>query len=209
MDKESIVQKFQMARLCQWIGATDEAENIYSELEEMEGGLSYVLKPVVRERKKEIPKKTEIMREPVTNSVKENHLKQQLYLFDVAKLKLENKHNIIPKYTSTKWKYSISVMSKLDEDLRFELRGFNPSGEIPLFNIGEFSEFNVEQWNTDDSDLIWYSGILSGSADLLYISVDRWGLLSGTAIIKESQLAISLALIHTTICELDNFIWKK
>lgn len=149
------------------------------------------------------------MREPVTNSVKENHLKQQLYLFDVAKLKLENKHNIIPKYTSTKWKYSISVMSKLDEDLRFELRGFNPSGEIPLFNIGEFSEFNVEQWNTDDSDLIWYSGILSGSADLLYISVDRWGLLSGTAIIKESQLAISLALIHTTICELDNFIWKK
>lgn len=198
-----------MARLCQWIGATDEAENIYSELEEMEGGLSYVLKPVVRERKKEIPKKTEIMREPVTNSVKENHLKQQLYLFDVAKLKLENKHNIIPKYTSTKWKYSISVMSKLDEDLRFELRGFNPSGEIPLFNIGEFSEFNVEQWNTDDSDLIWYSGILSGSADLLYISVDRWGLLSGTAIIKESQLAISLALIHTTICELDNFIWKK
>lgn len=46
-----------MARLCQWIGATDEAENIYSELEEMEGGLSYVLKPVVRERKKKFQKK--------------------------------------------------------------------------------------------------------------------------------------------------------
>lgn len=45
-----------MARLCQWIGATDEAENIYSELEEMEGGLSYVLKPVVRERKKKFQK---------------------------------------------------------------------------------------------------------------------------------------------------------
>lgn len=209
MGNQSAIHKFQEARLCQWIGANDDAEKLLEEIEQMDEDIAYILKPVVRKKKKDISYKNDNYRVPVVYSEKTIDLKQPIYLFDSNKLKPENKMNIVPQFINTKWKYSVSVVSKIEGELRLEVRGYNPQGSIPQLtnNNAVFSVFNINSFDKSDADLIWYSGSIF-ETNLFYISVDRWGLLSGTAIVKEDQFSETLAHLHSTICELDQAVWK-
>jgi hypothetical protein len=54
-----------------------------------------------------------------------------------------------------KWKYSASVISKVDNDLRLEIRGYNPEGNIPKLYI----ELPKEMINWKIERNIQFSGI--------------------------------------------------
>lgn len=219
MDKTSVVGKFQKARLYQWIGDFDKAQKLYEQIEENEEEMAYILKPTVKQKKKELPLNKDMIDFKADN---ENRMfnyvaaervfqKKPLYLFDVDKLKPENKRNIKPSDHQTKWQYSISIISRVDDELRLEIRGFNPLGDIPNVKSKidiSFSVLNVESVGQTEGDIVWYNGKLSDSTNLLYISVDCWGLLCGTALVREDNLGDTLSYIHITICELDKAMWK-
>jgi len=210
LDKTSVVVKFQKARLYQWIGDYDEAQNLYEEIEQTEEKMAYILKPTIKQKKMELPPNKEMI-EFNNVAAQLTTPKTPLYLFDVNKLKPRNERNINKPDKQTKWKYSISIISRVDDELRLEIRGFNPMGEIPdvknKIDIS-FSVFDVESIGQNEGDIIWYNGKLSDSSSLLYISVDCWGLLCGTALVREDNLGDSLSYIHFTICELDKAMWK-
>jgi hypothetical protein len=218
LDKISVVEKFQKARLYQWIGDYDEAQKLYEQIEQNEEEMAYILKPTVKQKKKELPLNKDMIDFKPNEDITFKYVaaervtqKKPLYLFDVDKLKPENKRNIKSSDNQTKWQYSISIISRADDELRLEIRGFNPLGEIPNMKSKieiSFSVLDVESVGQTEGDIIWYNGKLTDSSNLLYISVDCWGLLCGTALVREDNLGDTLSYIHITICELDKAIWK-
>jgi len=123
--------------------------------------------------------------------------------------------------SSPQWKYSISKDAKINSNLRLGIRGFNEFNILPalhqIYNLNFNNNLNnwiIKEINSNydekhsDLDFISISAhhnLISADASL---SVDRWGLLSGTVIVEEEYLIDSLNAIHILICKLGDFIWK-
>lgn len=219
MDKSNVIRKFQNARLNAWIGDYDEAEKLYDEIENSDERLAYILKPTVRQKKSEID---------LFHAQKEsdlNYVSREYYIKTPEKKLLFNpqyldsKENIPGQKSplSIQWKYTVSVIAKSGENLRLEIRGYNPQGKLPKLNLSLVnltSHWNVIQTGQDSQsydtlpDLVWLLAELERvPLTKLYIAVDRWGLLSGSLVCLETSLGDSLGYVHSLISELDDKLW--
>ncbi|MGO4182193.1 hypothetical protein AB4Z17_13495 [Paenibacillus sp. TAF43_2] len=102
MAKPSVVEKFQKARLYQWIGDYYEAQKLYEEIEQNEEEMAYILKPTVNQKKKKLSLNKESLESKYGNDTSDFKYvaaelappKKTLYLLGVNKLKPENKRSV-------------------------------------------------------------------------------------------------------------------
>lgn len=212
MGKSTLLKMFQKARLAQWIGDFEEAELLYSEIEHSHGGLAYILKPATKIRKKKLEgiySKHEIPLLNERNVLIEDDKYFEQHIIQPKTIKYFDK-----KYQELMWEYSASIVGKNEDAIRLEIRGYNPNGTIPRLHNNIFiespywslKEVRIEPENSKP-DLL---NILAYSEDpeiKLSLSVDCWGLLTGTAITYESEIGDTLAKIHIFLCELGRNLW--
>lgn len=213
---DSIIKKYQTARLDEWIGDYDNADKLYAEIERSEEVLAFFLKETAIQKKREI----EDIRKGDQYSLSSGIPMGILYikdetkcLFNESNLKLklrkDNDYNCFPS-----WKYSVSVLSKVAKDLKLEIRGFNPSGMLPdlyimlPYNLGNWIIKKTDTQPTEDQiDLLGISALSESPEVQIYLSIDRWGLLSGTAIAVDEELGDVLFDINTLLFEISKLCW--
>lgn len=217
MGKNEIVKKLQTAHLDEWIGDYDSADKQYGEIERSEEEFAFFLKEVAIQKKKEIKDKikkdTLSLGFPKIDAVTVFIKEESESLIDKSKLKLKLRKNndlsLIPS-----WKYSVSVTSKVNNDLKLEIRGFNPSGDLPNLQISlpfNFFNWNIEkidtQPNEEQIDLLEIIAFSEAPETHIYISIDRWGLLNATAITIEESLGDALYDINRLLHEISKLSW--
>lgn len=205
MGKSRSISQFQEARLAEWIGDFAKAEEIYVELASTEDGLGRLMRPTVENRRK----RTEEHQHAV------NKAKDRVQMFDPARLA---QPKAVAEPVLARWEYRALVVAKSEETLRVEIRGYSKTDAHPHLHAP--GRLEVPTWvvldqrleapNAEgDADLFWLT-VRNGALDVeSYISVDRWGLLVGTALIPEPVLADALASIHTLLAVLgQTFDWQ-
>ncbi len=224
MDQNNTVRKFQKARLDEWIGDYESADRIYEEIQKSDDNLSFVFKNTIKKRqgklhsyediqyKNEIENKQEL--EYNSNGyyrLVENNIEK---LYDSNSLNPKKIHNIDIPADVLKWKYSASVISKVENDLRIEIRGYISEGIVPQLN-NEFpkkiTDWDIE-WDKQFSEttiyLIELDAVNKEEDTQMYLSIDKWGLLRGTIVVDENKLGDILVSVHAFISKLSIIIWK-
>lgn len=208
MGKNIIIEKFQIARLDEWIGDFESADTIYNEIQESQNELSFILKKSVSKRKEKLPINAD--------AAKRNSVAAKIHIDRVDNIAFfqQSKLLSIPiQYSSIKWKYSVSIVSKIANDLRLEIRGYNPTGDKPkLSNLQTVLSVPMEGWtiNThlnEDVLLLEIEAYEKEGNSLLYLSIDQWGLLYGTFIVDKICLDDTLIKVHVLLSYLSGYIW--
>lgn len=228
-NKSSLVYRFQLARLEEWIRDLEEANKIYEEIkkeaEKESSGLAYIMEPVVRERKKKIEDTrgdagwagkavadTAYSLHPSDRLVHDNDL---VLLYDPNTLQPRSSFSELALPQTVEWKYTVTIAAKADYDLRLETKGYCPNNILPKYPGKRVLEKDwwtctiESEVETDDPDQIMIEGESTISSSPISITVDRWGLLSGTTLIHEVNLGDYLIHIHDLICELSRFFWTR
>lgn len=211
MGKSIVVKTLQKARLDEWIGDFSNAEKLLSEIEESNADIKYLFRKTVKERKKKI--QTERNYHIAASRV---YKESKPILFEVENLQSDNlpEHMIVDNIPISSWKYSATVISKADSDLRIEIRGYNPEGILPklVFDMPA----HIRNWrindvtlkpNSEQISLINFFATSENPAIQLYFSVDRWGLLSGVTILHENDIGIALKHIDYFFSVVSTQIW--
>lgn len=217
MGKKEVVKKYQTARLDEWIGDYDSADKLYGEIEQSEEEFASFLKEAATQKKKEIEDKinrdTFSLGSPKIDTITLYIKDETECLFNKSNLELKlrknNDFNLIPS-----WKYSVSIISKIDKDLKLEIRGFNPSGNLPNLYIS--LPFNLFNWsiekidkqpNKEQIDLLGIMAFSETPEAHIYLSIDKWGLLNGTAIARYEELGDVLFDINRLLFEISKLCW--
>lgn len=206
-----IVNTLQKARLDEWIGDFSSAEKLLSEIEESNSAITYLFRKTVKERKKKIETADKYQ---ISKSVAYREPKQAL--FKTENLQIDNlPEEIIDDNTPAScWKYSATVTSKVDSDLRVEIRGYNPEGLPPKLAFDMPAQ--IRNWriieiilkpNSEQPSLVNFFITSENPAVQLYFSVDRWGLLSGVAILDENDIGIALRHIDFLFSKVSSQLW--
>jgi hypothetical protein len=211
LGKSLIVNTLQRARLDEWIGDFSNAEKLLSEIEESNSDISYLLRKTVKERKKKL--ETE---EKYQIAAERAYKEPKPMLFNIENLQIGKMSDTSTDYNTpiSFWKYSATVISKVDSDLRVEIRGYNPQGIPPRLKFEVPSQ--IQNWAITDvsykpnNDQISLLNIFTTSEEpnvQMYFSVDRWGLLSGVAILNENDIGIALKRIDFLYSIISSKIW--
>lgn len=211
MGKNIIVNTLQRARLDEWIGDFNNAEKLLSEIEQSNTEITYLFKKTVKVRKKKIETegKYKIAAEIA-------YKEEKPMLFNPENLNI----NKLPEgmvYNNTPvscWKYSAAIMSKVGSDLRVEIRGYNPEGIPPKLSFNMPSEMQnwlindiIRKPNDEQISLVNIFAISEYPEVQLYFSVDKWGLISGVAVINEDEIGTSLRHIDYLFSIVSTRLW--
>lgn len=223
-DSKSLVKQFQMARLDEWIGDLESANKLYDEIKKeaalQNKGLSYIMEPTVRERKKKVEDTIDGQRfvaKGIAFSVADSVMQESepLLLYDPQKLAPKSSFKNLKLPSKINWKYTITLTARVDNDIRLEIRGYNPKNQFPKLKYTlnrpfSFWDATLEQEPREDSqpDLITFLGDSKFFNTPIFLSIDRWGLLTGTVITSEENIGDILVHIHVFLCELDNDLWS-
>lgn len=217
MGKNLIIKQFQRARLDEWIGDSKNANHIYEEILKSDNKLSYFLEETIRSRKDSYDKFIQMdfndMEGIYIDRIEANQIlpilseAKQLYQEEA----LKPHKNIGVRLEKTNLKYSVSVTAKSGKYLKLEIRGYHPEEDMPDIN----EEFTIPGWRIKDMDKskskkkICRELYLTSKEDNLkvYLTVDQWGLVSGSVIIDEKNLGDALVGIHRMLYELCGKIW--
>ncbi len=236
MGKNNIIKKFQIARLDEWIGDYENADIIYEEIQKSDDNLSYILKPTVKERKRKLPVTEESKDKVIENNIdyifdgdilmiaepfpmpdrvyyeKVKEIEKDSILYRPESLQPRKQHMKLQN-VKLRWKYTISVVSRVDNYLRLEVRGYNPDGSTPILNsdftmkINDwYIESDIESFNGVDT-LLEINAFHEEEKTAMYMNIDLWGLLSGTIIVDEQNLGDTLISIHIFLDSLSNKLW--
>ncbi len=227
-DGTSLVKLFQTARLDEWIGDLERANERYEELKEIAKeeketkGLFYIMEPVVKERKKKLEDtierynvgyaNKEIVSSEVIELYDEN---REVRLLNPSLLKPTSDFKDLIDPLELNWKYSVLIASKSETELRLEVRGYNPANKIAKLDLNtqkikEIAIISKEiEPDHDDIDLITINGKMDFQHAPIHISIDRWGLLSCTLLIDEEHLGDLLIHLHYLIHEIDQQVWGR
>jgi hypothetical protein len=218
LDQNNTVRKFQTAKLDEWIGDYESADKIYEEIQNLDDKLLFVFKNTINRRQSKLNSYKEkhferkIDKKPVLDhtSNSTSHLVKNNVelLYDPDSLKPKKNQNIDIAASVMKWKYSVSVISKVENDLQIEIRGYIPEGVIPQLS-NEFpkkiADWDVE-WDKLFSETIIYLIELNAFNKeydtQMYLSIDKWGLIRGTIVVDESKLGDILSSIHVILSNL-------
>ncbi|KUO76685.1 MAG: hypothetical protein APF77_01525 [Clostridia bacterium BRH_c25] len=213
MGKNMIVNTLQKARLDEWIGDYSSAEKLLSEIEESNTAITYLFRKTVKERKKKIETAGKYQ---ISESVAYREAKPAL--FKTENLQIDNlPEGMIDDNTPVScWKYSATVTSKVDSDLRVEIRGYNPDGLPPKLAFDMPAQ--IRNWsiidktlkpNNEQPSLVNFFTASENPAVQLYFSVDKWGLLSGVAILDENDIGIALRHIDFLFSKVSSQLWPR
>lgn len=211
MGKNAIVNMLQRARLDEWIGDFNNAERLLSEIEQSNSEITYLFRKIVKERKKKIETEGKYQIATVRT-----YNEEKLMLFDVEKLKINKlPEEMIDNNTlASCWKYSASIISKVGSDLRVEIRGYNPDGITPKLAFSMSSEIRnwqiidiIRKPNDEQISLVNIYAISEYPEVQLYFSVDRWGLISGVAIVNENDIGTALRHIDYLFSVVSTRLW--
>lgn len=219
MGKSNIIKMFQIARLDEWIGDYNSADLVYDDIQRSNDKLSYVLKKTITERKERFPiEKQKIAHVDMffEGRVAAQQVESRMkLLYKPELLKPRNIHEMPIQPDLVKWKYSASVISKVDNDLRLEIRGYNPDGETPNLYVDidlpeEMINWEIEsdrQFAETDAILLEINTYYEEENTRIYLSIDQWGLLYGSVIVDETYLGDTLIRIHKFLENLSNLLW--
>ena len=224
MDQNNTVRKFQIARLDEWIGDYKSAEKIYEEIQNSDDNLSFVFKNAVKKRQGKLPSKKDIKSKNALNNKPElkhnsnidsSRVKNNIEsLFDSNSLNPKKTNDVDIPANIMKWKYSVSVISKVENDLRIEIRGYTLEGVVPQLN-NEFpkkiADWDIEwdkQFSETTTYLIELNAFNKEEDTQMYLSIDKWGLFRGTIVVDENKLGDILVSINVFISNLSNILWK-
>lgn len=194
MGKNRLVKEFQQARMLEWVGRYDAADEVYQKLATEGTGFAKLLGPVLDARRKAVEQKKHFR--PGTTELPKATLPAVF---------------VLPAH----WDYTVGRISRNQDAMRLEIRGYSKSGVAPVLESAHPIE--VEGWETSpfhyepnriQADQIWFTARSEAPEMDLYLAVDSWGLLIGTAIVSEQQTSNALIKIHQVINDLDRaFTW--
>lgn len=192
------------AHLYAWIGDFEQASSIMNEVKYSNEVMAIVLKPEVDKKVKEYKDNWLSLQE---SNQKHTKAKNILIPPEISLLQ-QGKHVV-------KWKYSVTKVSTLIDLVQLEVRAFNPEGIEPLKNF-ILDNVYIEGWNvkktkeSDDKGNYTLRSIhlkKDISEEEIFLSIDRWGLLSGIAIGLEVETKIIIGHIYSILCILEEIVW--
>lgn len=218
MGKNCTIKSFQTARLDEWIGDYKSADLAYEEIQTSNDKLSFILEKTIEKRKRNLHVENSENNPahandeyPISGMSQGDNGNGLLYQFEL--LQPRRTHEIHIHHDSSKLKYSVSIMSKVDDDLRLEIRGYNPAGDTPKLNTElqkEMTNWAIEsslQFAEAEAILLEINAHSKVENTIVYLSIDQWGLLCGSIIINENCLGDILIDIHLLISSISNKLW--
>jgi len=219
LGKNVIVRTLQKAFLDAWIGDYENAEKLLAEIEKTNSEISYLLQKTVKERKKKILEEKKfgiIMKSAYTADICEKP-KQLSFLPDEFQNAKVPEELVVDYSPLTCWKYSATITSKVDSDLRVEFRGYNPNGQQPNLMLS-WTDNQIRNWRVkkendnltvEQTSLVNFFAASEDPAIKLHFSVDIWGLLNGVAIIEEKNISVALIHVDYLFSKIISQLWSQ
>ncbi|WP_042166739.1 hypothetical protein [Paenibacillus gorillae] len=222
MFENRTTQKLQLARLYEWIGDIESSERIYREImliaSQDEKGIANLLISSVDKKLKELVDKQQKSEKFLDSGISfaaevvKNKSDYQLEIQLSINPELEHLKKI--DFKKLDIEYSVSQTILWGEELKLELRAFNPKRVMPRFreiNI-DVIPMELSLSNTNDvkseSLLEWEGDILLPKAQF-YISIDKWGLIRGTIQGSKHNSGDLLVFVHLFLKELESLFEEE
>jgi hypothetical protein len=198
-DKE-LIRQLQTAHLETWIGDFEAAKrslrDLYDSLiGEENSRLIEVLEPSVKRKQDALKEK--VSQNPIAN--------ERIVLNPSHKAA----HTVVDK-----WKYTFTVVSEWENLQRIEIRAYNKQGDLPQLYVmlpKTIDCWSIKGFGYDGNnavDLLWIKADIDNTETHLFLSVDRWGLLSGNVVTAQNSLIDTMGNVHVLLHHLEQALWE-